>query len=305
MRIHLIVSLAALAAGCGSGRMPPGGGGQWTFGDFAAPPSGDFAAPPFPGDDAGAPDDCSDAARLVYVIDASGKLSSFAPEKLLFTDIGTVQCGDEPPGSVNSMAIDRNAVAWINFQSGNVYKVNVQSPHLDCQATAFAPDPFGGFSTFGMGYSTNTAGASDETLFIAGSDGLAGNALARLDTATMKPKAVGALDSWPELTGTGDARLWGFFPAESGTRVAEIDKTTAKLGMTYTLPQLNGTQTAWAFAFWGGDFWIFLKRDKDNSTNVWHLAIFDGGTSVTEAVHDTGREIVGAGVSTCAPLTIG
>jgi hypothetical protein len=65
---------------------------------------------------------------------------------------------------------------------------------------------------------------------------------------------------------------------------------------------LAGTPTAWAFAFYGGDFWVFLQRDSDNSTNVWHL----DGTSgaVTEALNDTGRTIVGAGESTCVPVTI-
>jgi hypothetical protein len=267
---------------------------------------GDFATVPAATDDGGQmADNCSTAAKLVYVIDASGQLSSFAPDKLLFVDLGVVHCGSEPAGSVNSMAIDRNAIAWINFQSGNIYKVDVTSKTLDCQATAFKPNPVNGFTTFGMGYSANSNGSSDETLFIAGPNGLSGNALARLDTTTMKATAVGPLASWPELTGTGDAKLWGFFPANSGAKVAQIDKATAALGMTYNVPQLNGNQMAWAFAFWGGDFWIFLKRQKDASTNVWHVAIFDGGMNVTEAIPNTGREIVGAGVSTCAPVTIG
>jgi len=65
--------------------------------------------------------------------------------------------------------------------------------------------------------------------------------------------------------------------------------------------QVQGNPSAWAFAFWGGDFYIFLKRDTDNSTNVWHLT---AAGQVSKALNDTGRTIVGAGVSTCAPLMI-
>lgn len=292
------LSIALVAIGCGPAGRPSSGGGLW-FNDLATP---------LAGDDGGVamPDNCSTAAKLVYVIDASGKLSSFAPDKLLFTDIGTIHCGAEPDGSVNSMAVDRNAIAWVDFQSGNVYKVDVQSKNLDCVATTFQPDPISGFTTFGMGYSSNSIGSQDETLFVAGPHGLGGSALARLDTGSLAAKIVGTVAAEPELTGTGDAKLWGFFPSRSGSKVAEINKANAGLGTTYALPQLNGDQMAWAFAFWGGDFWIFLKRNNtDNSTNVWHLRIFDAGMNFSEAIHDTGREIVGAGVSTCAPLTIG
>jgi hypothetical protein len=248
---------------------------------------------------------CLDAAKLVYVIDANGTLSSFDPPNLAFKDLGKINCGSEPDGTVNSMAIDRNAFAYVNFQSGAVYKVDTQSPQLTCTATKFNPSP-NNYTTFGMGFSADSDGSDAETLFVAGAQGLAANnALATLDINSFVPNTVGNLPSWPELTGTGDAKLWGFFPDASNTFVAQIDKTNASLSMKYQLSQLNGNQTAWAFAFWGGDFWIFLQRDSDNSTNVWHLAVFDGGMNVTEAIKDTGREIVGAGVSTCAPTTIG
>jgi hypothetical protein len=60
--------------------------------------------------------------------------------------------------------------------------------------------------------------------------------------------------------------------------------------------------SAWAFAFWGGDYYIFLEGDADFSgTNVWKMT--STGT-VTKYIPDTGMRIVGAGVSTCAPLSI-
>jgi hypothetical protein len=53
--------------------------------------------------------------------------------------------------------------------------------------------------------------------------------------------------------------------------------------------------SAWAMKFWGGSFWIFLDQSvyqvDRNTPDVINLKI-----------SDTGRTVVGAGVSTCAPL---
>ncbi len=57
---------------------------------------------------------------------------------------------------------------------------------------------------------------------------------------------------------------------------------------------------AYAFAFWGGSFYIFyLIDDLDSSTNVWKLDM-DG--TLTLHIADTGLRIVGAGVSTSVPV---
>ncbi len=244
------------------------------------------------------PDGCSDAAKLVYLIDETGELLNFAPDKLTFTDLGSVPC-DAP--SFNSMAIDRSAVAWVNSADGHVFRVNTQAQPLDCQSTAF--DELSGFGEFGMGFSSNSVGSTDETLFIAGPQSFGSNGMAKLDTTTMKTRLIGTLgSSWPELTGTGSAELWGFFPDVAESKIAQIDKKTAALKLPTLLPQLNGTQKAWAFAFWGGSYWIFLQRYTDPSTNIWQVSFDETGTHVIEAKHNIGRNIVGAGVSTCAPL---
>ena len=260
----------------------------------------DMAPPPTPTtqplDPAVGPDGCSEAAKLVYLIDEDGTLMSFEPAKLKFTEIGKVPCSSL---RFNSMAVDRAAVAWVNSEDGQVFRVNTQMKPLDCSPTSFDSADF---VQFGMGFSSNAVGSSDETLFVAGPDGLA-SSLATLDTATMKVRVVGAMNgSWPELTGTGSAELWGFFPDSSMSKLAQIDKKSATLKREMPLPQLNGIQRAWAFAFWGGSYWIFLQRFADLSTNVWQVSFDESGTHVIEAVHNTGRTIVGAGVSTCAPV---
>jgi hypothetical protein len=113
----------------------------------------------------------------------------------------------------------------------------------------------------------------------------------------------GQTTSWPELTGTGDAKLWAFYPDAAPPFVAQLDKSSGNALSSLQLPQLAGMPTAWAFAFWGGDFWIFLQRGADPSTSVYRVRGLDG--SFETALYDTGRSIVGAGVSTCAPTVVG
>ena len=170
-----------------------------------------------------------------------------------------------------------------------------------CSATSFASNTF---INFGMGFVSNTSGSTDETLFVAGGGMSAiGSGSATLGTIAMPSLAtaqLGTVAGSPELTGTGDAKLWGFYPDTTPPKVDQIDKTNGAESNEFKLPTLQGTPAAWAFAFWGGDFWIFLKRSNDNSTKVYHLKSADG--SITTAIANTGRTIVGAGVSTCAPI---
>ena len=113
----------------------------------------------------------------------------------------------------------------------------------------------------------------------------------------------GTVSGWPELTGTGSGQLWGFFPSATTTpKVSQLDKSSGIDGTVYPLPSLSGQPAAWAFAFWGGDFWVFLERQTDSSTSVYRVNGTSGTISTAKA--NTGRTIVGAGVSTCAPTMI-
>jgi hypothetical protein len=126
--------------------------------------------------------------------------------------------------------------------------------------------------------------------------------LATIDLATMTANSAGTVNGGPELTGTGNAELWGFFPDEIAPRVEHIEKSSGKAVTSYALPTLRGEPNAWAFAFWGGDFWVFLRRSTEASTTVHQI---DGKTgAVKGSTPAPGKTIVGAGVSTCAPLVI-
>ena len=54
---------------------------------------------------------------------------------------------------------------------------------------------------------------------------------------------------------------------------------------------------AWAFAFWGGDFYMFTAPDVAGSI----VQRFRPSTGAITHVADYPERIVGAGVSTCAP----
>ena len=252
------------------------------------------------GSGSGNAEGCSDAAKLVYVVDTSNRFSKFDPMTKTFTDLGFLSCpanGNQP----FSMSVDRNAVAWVLYTNGKIYRVD--STSLACTESTWSTQ--GSLFEFGMGFSSNTAGSTEDTLFIAGgSDPLTDTTsqLATLSTQTFTASPVGTVTGWPELTGTGSAELWGWFPDENSPRVEQINKTTGAALKTYPLPGLAGLPLAWAFAFWGGDFWIFLERDTDSATIVYQI---DGATGAVKGMTNTGtREIVGAGVSTCAPTVI-
>jgi hypothetical protein len=254
-------------------------------------------------------DDCAEAAKLVYIVDSDNRFSSFDPKPTppVITDIGNLNCPAETDwlgvkATPFSMSVDREAVAWVLYSSGELFKVDTSN--ASCQATSFAKSQ-SGLTLFGMGFVSNSTGTTQETLYIAGGSGPGSGTGARLATIDMtslllSPGAM--LTGWPEMTGNGLAELWGFFPDTTPPKVAKINKSSGAEEVVYPLSSLQGDPAAWAFAFWGGDFWVFLQRQTDTSTTVYQVSGADG--SMTVALPNTGRHIVGAGVSTCAPVTI-
>ena len=252
-------------------------------------------------------DGCSDAAKLVYVVDENNTFSQFDPMTKTFHDLGTLNCPASGGATPFSMGVDRNAAAWVLFSDGELFHVDTTSSALTCTATGWHSS--NGLTQFGMGFSTDSAGGSTDTLFVAGGASITGannSTLAKLDTSAFTAQTVGSVTGWPELTGNSNAELWGWFPSdETGSttpRVEQIDKTSGAPIKTYMLSSLTGMPEAWAFAFWGGDYWIFLAKDFDVSTTVYQI---DGATGTIKGMTPTStRMIVGAGVSTCAPTQV-
>jgi hypothetical protein len=199
------------------------------------------------------------------------------------------------------MAVDRRGIAYILFDLSNrLFRVSTAT--AACIDTSYVPGQSGFFS-FGMGFATDQGGPS-ETLYVAGSDlsGLgSAKGLARIDPTTFNLSPVGDFSppiEQGELTGTGDGRLFAFY-TKNGVRqpsfIGQIDPQTAQvLGERRfdSVDQGNG----WAFAYWGGDFYMFHAPGSQTKVTRWRPA----DDSVTQ-VASTPLEIVGAGVSTCAP----
>ena len=267
---------------------PDGGGG---FGDRA--------------DGGGKQEECAEETKDIFVISEENVLYSFHPPTLAFKSVGRLQCQTDG-ATPTSMAVDRFGTAWIRHSDGLIWKVNTRS--LACELTNFAPpaqtEPF---FKFGMGFSTSSKGGSNEQLFLSDNGG---SGLGKLDTDSLKVSYVGAYTGdlsgrTSELTGTGDGKLYGFF-VTAPAKIAEISKGTGEIVDAKELPGVYAGN-AWAFSFYGGDFYIYTSSDGNGGgppragggSDVTRYRPSDGSIEIVKP--KVGFKIVGAGVSTCAP----
>ncbi len=258
--------------------------------------------------DAGAPDagyegprigQCNANTLYIYTIAADNTLYRFAPATSQFQAIGKLNC-NALFASAFSMAVDRYANIWVVFTNGSLYRVDAVT--AACKATSFKPFQ-SGFTTFGMGFAANSPGSQNETLFVSGDSN---NGLASIDTTTLVLKPIShysgltgsGITGRAELSGNGTAHLWGAFEG-SPFVVAEIDQTNGKI--LSESPQSGvGTSSSggsnFAFAAWNGGFYLFVG--PGGATNVYYYDPTNNSTTLKTSVS---YEIVGAGVSTCAP----
>ena len=238
--------------------------------------------------------------ELVYVVDNANNLYSFDPKKLPgdpFHRIGTLAC--DRTSTPNSMAVDRTGIAWLGYQNGKLYRASI----TDAQCSASGEAPKGGATTrFGMGFASDGPKAETETLYVTGSDGK--HELASLDI-TKRPALwqrvaeISEPGDHPELTGTGDGKLFAYFPSPGRGFVTELDrKTAAARGPKWKLEGTANRIEAYAFAFWGGKFWVFTTADGNSMIHSIHIET----RKQTVVRENLPFAIVGAGVSTCAPL---
>lgn len=241
--------------------------------------------------------DCPDAdSTLIYVVTNTRQLLTFNPPAASFKLLGTLNCPAAAGANPFSMGVDRKGVAYVLYQGNDQHFAGlfkVGTGMLACSATSFQST--GTFDTFGMGFATIGAGPAEE-LFIMANDGTLG----KIDVNTFLPTTVGLTMpslTWAELTGTGDGRLYAFFTNDNGpgTGIAEVNKGNAKVIGSDLMPTLD-RGSAWAFAFWGGDFYTFTEVGGGSQVHRYRPS----NKSLT-LVATYGAPIVGAGVSTCAP----
>lgn len=314
-----LACVLALSA-CGSGRdstFDPGGGGGPSGASGDGGSGGGFTA-----GNGGGNGDCADAVKnYVYVLSAERGLYRFAPDKKVFSKVGDLRCTDDPSSIPNSMAIDRAGNAWVNYvtrnpdgsvRSGSIYKASIADASCDASTMFALPDAW---ARIGMGFSTDAADSTKETLYVASTAGST-HELGRLDIASQSITPLGPFvpanpfgSLSAELTGTGDARLYGMFIqiAQVANRpspvVGQIDKSSAS---TESPMDMSGVEApnAWAFSFWGGHFYLYTSPWYV-STRTSNVTDYDpmSGNINSEYMTNVGFNIVGAGVSTCAPVT--
>jgi hypothetical protein len=87
-------------------------------------------------------------------------------------------------------------------------------------------------------------------------------------------------------------------------RVAQLDKTNSNALSDVMLSGV-APPADWAFSFWGGAFYLYAAPGNNASGNS-SVIRYDPTTGVVDTTYvaDVGFQIIGAGVSTCAPVII-
>ncbi|HND33891.1 MAG TPA: hypothetical protein PLA94_28020 [Myxococcota bacterium] len=237
-------------------------------------------------------DDCADTSDLIYVISREdGTLYLFDPPTLSFTALARPACNrTQTPGS---MAISRDGHAFVRYADDSVYDI-------DLATFACAPTPYSDrrtrFGSFGMGYATDSSNTWRDQLYVANADHLA-----MMDSQSWAVTTLGTIPSQAELTGNAQGELWAILPLEHPAKLVELDKTNGRTLQTLPLPGFPSAQNidTFAFATWNGDFYLFIRESgMGNHSDVYKVT---GSGTLSKEVTNIGFDIVGAGVSTCAP----
>ena len=230
----------------------------------------------------------------VYVVATNDMLLRFDPPSATFAPIAQLAC---PAGGTHpfSMAVDRAGTAYVEYENALIYAVSTADG--SCKATSYVADEVKPFGNFGMGYATIGAGPDEQLFLASGTPGTLGILDPKNDFSVTSIGEFAPALQWGELTGTGDGRLFAYYAwgYNAGSFVAELDKSTGKIMAQDSLPTVD-RGTGWAFAFWGGDFWLFTTPNGTQTT-----VKYDPATKVPTVVANYQASIVGAGVSTCAP----
>jgi hypothetical protein len=236
-------------------------------------------------------DDCTETSDLIYVIDrGQERLMLFDPGTSDFTTLGELDCPSW--GTPASMAVSRTGFVYVRYSDDVVYEVDLVD--LSCESTTLSVPT--GFGSFGMGYATDDGDTWRDQLYVADAD-----SLGRVSNSSWSLSLIGSMPSQSELTGNAAGELWAFLPLESPPALAQMDKDSGGVLDRINLsgfPNLGDIDT-FAFAAWDGNFWLFVRTyGMGSSTDVYRVG--DDGR-LTTVRSDVGFDVVGAGVSTCAP----
>ena len=247
--------------------------------------------------------ECAENTDLIYVLSDDAELWSFDPATNMFALVAALPC---PGGLFNgtfSMSVSRAGIAWVMYQDGQMYQVDVNAPGT-CMNSGWVSNS--GFNLFGMGFVSNSLADPCEKLYahswsgLGGfSEGLNSGQLGAIEPSDLSVAILGGINyDGGELTGTGDGRLFAFAGA-TPAKLVEYDKTNANEIATTLLVGLDLTN-AFAFAHYDGDFFFFTEEGLGATSKVTYYDPDVPG--VFSQVASAPIRIVGAGVSTCAPV---
>lgn len=245
----------------------------------------------------------------VFVLSNDAKLWKYFPLENTFVSLGSLSCGMT---NTFSMAVDRLGFAWIQFSDGDLRTVPVNDL-TQCSDPGYAPGQMGVFN-FGMAFVSNSAADPCDRIYGNTWNGIppfsespnAGTFLG-IDPDTLQVGKIGNTNfNGAEVTGTGDGRAFVFGGANP-SKLVEYDKTTGAKLEQVDLGGLEINNGAFAFAFFGGDFYFFTDSNQDQfASEVTHLDYDDsdmnGIQDLKKVVNAAPLLVVGAGVSTCAPF---
>lgn len=254
-----------------------------------APPD----APPDAEPDVGLPP-CDPDEVYIYLVTSETDLYRYRPDTGAFSLVGNLACSGS--ASPFSMGVARTGRAYVVYNDGQLYRVSTAD--ASCEPTDWIAGQ-GGFTTFGMGFAINDD-MQGETLHVAEISFAGPSAgLATINTSTFELNYIAPFSFNPgnaiELTSSDDGNLYGYFINANGPGgyVVEIDKHTAEILSSVELPA-GGQGSALAFAYWGGDFYIFTSEGGFTTVTRYQP---DSGDVAVVATLD--RTVVGAGVTTC------
>lgn len=262
---------------------------------------------------------CAPKLDLIYVLSDDRELWTYDPLANSFALVGPLGC--PTTDGTFSMGVGRDGFAWIQTTIpqgvsnyvGDLFRLDVTNP-LNCVDPGYVPGAEG-WVHFGMAFVSVSAGDPCDRLYGQHWDGQAGlwsegpgaGKLGVFDAAALRMETIGATNyNGAELTGTGDGRLYAFGGVPHA-KLIQFDKQTAQAIETLPFNSLPLTN-AFAFAFWGGDFYFFTLADPDSPSSLSKVTKLDyddsdsSGKSLTTVHMNAPIRIVGAGVSTCAPL---
>ena len=307
MSRYCIVRLSLLAVfffGCGSG--DPEAGSEVEASD--------------PGEQSGGV--CTkEGTNFIYLFDDRGDLLRYRPDTRVTEIVGRLDCeaGDLSP---QSMAVDREGRAWVQYNrfrlDGTSSAVQVFPVDIETGKCLSEGIPLDLEQTFGMGFAFD-ADEEEDKLFITleVQAGVTGT----LREVQLPNFEIGAaltdIPSDTELSSDENGNLIAF-------GLNSLDPRGLGLSAIYRFAQTGEeidvlfpsglgediTFSAFATAFWQGEYYLFLRRsfaassllESDLSSWVWRLNREEGRFELHE--QNFGHVVVGAGASTCAAVPI-